>query len=368
MKLFVSAGEASGDALGAGLLAALARRTSVEAIGMGGEAMKKTGVFAPVAGAHEVGVVGFTEVVRHLPRLFRLVDELADRAADWRPDLAVLIDLPDFHLRLARKLRAHGVPVIFYVAPSVWAWRPWRARAFAEVAAEMLVLFPFEVPAWTAAGVAVRQVGHPLIDLISRPTPVSVAEPKSLVLMPGSRRSEIERHWPVLRLVAERLIEEGRIDRVIVPVAPGVEPSQFTSGPAGGRFEIVAGELESRLEAVARARLVIVASGTATLEVGLVGRPQVVVYRVAPLSYAIGRRLARVSHLGLVNLLADREVAPELIQDNFNPERLHAVVSSQLDDPEGVERAVRLSDELRLRLGAGGASERAAAAVLGHLD
>lgn len=367
MKLFVSAGEASGDSLGAALLTALSRSVSVEATGMGGELMVKTGCFQPVADAHQVGVVGFSEVLKHLPRLFRLVDELAERAAASKPDIAVLIDLPDFHLRLARKLKAHGIPVVFYVAPSVWAWRPWRATAFAEVADEMLVLFPFEVPAWQAAGVLVEQVGHPLLDLIPRPAPAAEAQAKTLALMPGSRRSELERHWPVMRAVAERLIGEGRVQRVIIPAAPGVDAAQFVSPESGSTFEVITGELDARMKAVARAQLVIVASGTATLEVGLIGRPQIVVYRVAPLSYAIGRSLARVAHLGLVNLLAEREVAPELLQADFEPERLYRAACARLDAPDALEQAVRLSDELRLRLGAGGAAERAAAAVLGLL-
>lgn len=363
MKLFVSAGEASGDALGAALLDALSADGPVDAVGMGGESMLATGVFSQVADAHAVGVVGFAEVVKHLPRLFRLVDELAARAIEAKPDLAVLIDLPDFHLRLARKLHAHGIPVVFYVAPSVWAWRPWRARAFAEVAAKMLVLFPFEVQAWESAGVAVEQVGHPLIDLIPAPAAASLAEPKTLGLMPGSRRSELERHWPVLEAVTGRLLEEGRVDRVVMPVAPGVDRALFEQAVSGWPLELVEGDLTQRSAALARAQVVVVASGTATLEVGLLGRPQVVVYRVAPLSYAIGRRLARVSHLGLVNLLADREVAPELLQADFTASRLYEVVVQRLDDEDALPEAVRLSDELRLRLGDTQAAARAARAI-----
>jgi lipid-A-disaccharide synthase len=363
MKLFVSAGEASGDALGAALLTALARESTVTATGMGGSAMVETGTFQPVADADQVGVVGIAEVVKHLPRLFRLVDELAAHAAREKPDLAVLIDLPDFHLRLARKLKALGIPVVFYVAPSVWAWRPWRARAFAEVASKMLVLFPFEVAAWEAAKVAVEQVGHPLIDSISKPASESLVEPKTLGLMPGSRRSELERHWPVLVGVARRLLAEGRLDRVVVPVAPGVDRTRLLDGTEDMPIEFEAGDLNSRIAVLSRARLVVVASGTATLEVGLLGRPQIVVYRVAPLSHAIGRRLARVSHLGLVNLLADREVAPELIQADFTEERLYEAARRALEDGTGVTQALRVSDELRLRLGEGAAAQRAATAV-----
>lgn len=363
MKLFVSAGEASGDALGAALLDALSLHGPIEAAGMGGEAMLASGRFRQVADAHEVGVVGITEVVKHLPRLLRLVDRLAEEAIAARPEVAVLIDLPDFHLRLARKLHAHGIPVVFYVAPSVWAWRPWRARAFAEVASKMLVLFPFEVPAWEAAGVAVEQVGHPLIDLLPRPAAPGLAEPRTLGLMPGSRRSELDRHWPVMEAAVNRLLAEGRIDRVVVPVAPGVDRARFDPARSAWPLELVDGELAARTAALARARLVVVCSGTATLEVGLLGRPQIVIYRVAPLSFAIGRRLARVPHLGLVNLLAGREVAPELIQHELDEGRLHAEVVRQLEDEAGLARAVRLSDELRLRLGDTGAAKRAARAV-----
>lgn len=367
MRLFVSAGEASGDALGAALLRALAAHARLEAVGMGGEAMRATGSFRAVADAHAVGVVGVAEVVKHLPRLLGLVDQLAEAAVAFRPDVAVLIDLPDFHLRLARKLHRRGIKVVFYVAPSVWAWRPWRARAFAEVASKMLVLFPFEVPAWEAAQVEVEQVGHPLIDLIPRPASVSEVAPKTLGLMPGSRRSELDRHWPIMEAAVNRLLAEARVDHVVVPIAPGVDRARFQGVRSAWPVELVEGELAARCAALARARLVVVASGTATLEVALLGRPQIVVYRVSPVSYAIGRRLARVPHLGLVNLLAQRPVAPELIQDDLTEARLYAEIVRQLEDEAALSEAARISDELRLRLGHTHAAERAAQAVLALL-
>ncbi|MCK6550051.1 lipid-A-disaccharide synthase, partial [Myxococcota bacterium] len=225
MKVFISAGEASGDALGAALLEALARRgVDVEAFGMGGPRMQALG-FRVVRDASELNVVGLVEVLRHLPRLFALRDDLARRAIDARPDLAILIDVPDFNLRVAKALKRAGIPVIFYVGPSVWAWRPWRARTFARHIDRLLVLFPFELPVWQRAGVDVVCVGHPLVDELpaaTNPRALVPADPaaRTVALLPGSRWSELDRHLGVMLDAATQLRDRRVATRFVLPVAP----------------------------------------------------------------------------------------------------------------------------------------------------
>jgi lipid-A-disaccharide synthase len=216
LKIFVSAGEASGDALGASLMRELkSRRERIEFFGMGGPSMVAEGLLQH-RDASEVAVVGLVEVIRHLPRLFRLKDELAAIARQGKPDLAVLIDVPDFNLRLARSLKRDGIPVVFYVGPSVWAWRRGRVHAFRRAIDRLLVLFPFETSVWKEAGVDAICVGHPLLDQV---TPVSgTIDPKTIALLPGSRRSELERLLPVMLDAAAKLFFDGAAERFLLPV------------------------------------------------------------------------------------------------------------------------------------------------------
>ena len=371
MKVFLSAGEASGDALGAHLIEALAAQVSeLDCCGMGGPRMTAAGL-RKLRDAGEVGVVGLIEVIRHLPRLFSLVGTLADLAAEERPDVAVLIDVPDFNIRLARRLRALGIPVVFYVGPSVWAWRPGRARRYARYIDKLLVLFPFEVPIWRAAGVDVVCAGHPLLDEIPAPRSTEATARGTVALLPGSRRSEIRRHLAVLLEAAARLLERGLARRFVLPVAPSLDEAeiarQIERSPARGAVELIPspeGAASARRDAIASSDLALVASGTATLETALVGRPQIVVYRVSWWSWLLMRPFVRVPFLGLVNLIAGREVAPELLQGNFTVPRLVAAAGRLLDDPDRVDAAIRTGEELRQTLGGSGVAARAARAVI----
>ncbi|MFO0725411.1 MAG: lipid-A-disaccharide synthase [Myxococcota bacterium] len=364
-RVFLCAGEASGDALGASLLTALrARAPDLVAFGMGGPAMIAQG-FQAEATIDELGVVGLLEVLRHLPRLFGLVRRLADAAIAARPDVAVLIDVPDFNLRLARRLVRAGIPVIFYVGPSVWAWRPGRVKHFAPLATRMLVLFPFEIPVWRAAGVDVRCVGHPLLDEIAAGSGEQGLE-KTVALLPGSRRSEIARHLEILLGAALELRRRGLAQRFVLPVAPSVrrealEPAIQASG-LGDAVELVEGvDPAARRAAVRGSSLALVTSGTATLETALLGTPQVILYRVNALSFWIGRLLAKVRFLGLPNLIADKLIVPELLQSALTPARLAETAAEVLAHPEEQRRALV---DVRERLGAQGAAGRAAEVVL----
>lgn len=364
MKIFFSAGEASGDALGASLLRALQRHEPrIEAVGMGGPAMVQAGLHL-LRDARELNVVGLVEVLRHLPRLYRLLWDLAARGLEQKPDVAVLIDVPDFNVRLARYFRRAGIPVVFYVGPSVWAWRSGRVRRFRRVIERMLVLFPFETEIWRGAGVDTRCVGHPLIDEIPAARRQDQVERGTIALLPGSRSSELRRLLPVMLEAGALLVARGKAERFVLPVAPTVDPTLLkaliAASGLGERVELIHGT-EARRAALARAELALVASGTATLETALCGTPQVIVYRVSPLSWWIGRRLVRVPFLGLPNLISGREIVPELLQADLHPESLASKAAELLADPGAQLQSL---SELRAALGPRGAAELAAEAVL----
>lgn len=371
MKVFISAGEASGDALGAALIEALrARVPDVEVFGMGGPAMQSAG-FEALRDARELNVVGLVEVVRHLPRLFRLLWDLAARGVARGPDVAVMIDAPDFHVRLARYFRRARVPVAYYVGPSVWAWRAGRVAKFRDVVDHMMVLFPFETAVWRAGGVDVSCVGHPLADQIPPADPSAralVPRARTIALLPGSRRSELRRHAPLLLEAGARLLDRGRADRLMLPVAPTLDPAAIAAlvdaSPARGRVDLVLatdGDARARRAALGAAELALVCSGTATLETALLGTPSVIVYRVSPLSWWIGRRLTRIAHLGLPNLIAGRPVVPELLQDALTVDALVAEAERVLADADTQRRSLL---EMRRALGPAGAAARAADVVV----
>lgn len=370
LKIFISAGEASGDALGAALLAALqARIPDLEAFGMGGPRMAALG-FRCDRDAREVGVVGLLEVVRHLPRLFRLKDELAVSAIRARADVAILIDVPDFNIRLAERLKSAGMRVVFYVGPSVWAWRAGRVHTYKKFIDRLLVLFPFELPVWRDAGVDVRCVGHPLLDEIPA-LPPAPSGPPIVALLPGSRPSEIARHLDVLLSAASSLRARGLVEKFVLPVAPTIDRAQLASRiedfGLSGMIDLIegsGGDPALRRRAVAGATIALVASGTATLETALLGCPQVIFYKVNDLSYTVMRRLTSIAHLGLPNIIAGREIAPELLQDQFTVENLVSAAARLLADRSLREAQRAEYAALRAALGDYGAAERAADAVL----
>lgn len=334
---------------------------------MGGPRMVAAG-FEAIKSSEELGVVGLIEVIKHLPRLFALVDELAQRAVERSPDVAVLIDSPDFNVRLSKRLKSAQIKSICYVGPSVWAWRAGRVKVFKRAFDRMMVLFPFETPIWSAARMDVVCVGHPLIDEIPRRVPWEQAQSKTVALLPGSRRSEIRRHLRTMLEVAKRLHNEDLAERFLLPVAPSISRSWLGAlieqSPAKGLIELVDGaQPERRRAAIAKAQLALVVSGTATLETALVGRPQVIFYRVNWLSYLIGKALMRVKHFGLPNIIAGREIAPELLQAEFHTESLFGEAQKLLSD-RAASQALEAVDEMREKLGAAGAAERAADAVL----
>ncbi|MEP0774451.1 MAG: lipid-A-disaccharide synthase [Acidobacteriota bacterium] len=360
-RLLVVAGETSGDLHAANLVAALHRQhPEVMAFGVAGERMRAAGVEA-LAGVEELSVMGLAEVVRELPRLVSLARRVRRQALARRPDAAVLVDAPDFNLPLARHLHRAGVPVVVYISPQLWAWRAGRVRRLRRDVDQVLSILPFEVEFFSPHGVAVEYVGHPLVDelhqLVAAPPP---RQHRTLALLPGSRWQEVGALLPEMARAAGALRREDRSLRVALLVAPGLEVSRVRGllGEAAEWVELVVHDRHAHLAAASAA---LVASGTATLECALLDVPMVVAYRLHPLTYALARRLVRLPHVSLVNLVAGRSVVPELLQRACTWQAL-AAAAGRLFSDDG-ERQRRELQAVRDRLGPPGASARAAAAV-----
>jgi len=322
-----------------------------------------------MASIDELAHMGLVEVLRELPRIRRLMHRLVDEAARRRPALAVLVDSPDFNLRLAARLQGLGVPVVLYVSPQLWAWRRGRVRTVRRLAREVLCLLPFEVPFYEAHGVRARYVGHPLVDevarvgLLDRPRDVVAGR---VALLPGSREMEVTQLLPVM-VATLRDLPESEISEAVLVEAPGMRglvDSVLSTTGSDPRLVRVRGE-QRRLE-LARSELAWTASGTATLECALLDVPMIVGYRLRGLTYLAARMLVNVSNVALVNLIAGETVAPELLQAMWSPRHLADETTTLLRGGGALQRA-RLT-EVRERLGERGASRNAAEAVLEHLD
>jgi lipid-A-disaccharide synthase len=364
--LLVVAGEASGDLHGARLLAELEKMVpDLECFGLGGDELQRHR-FASVAHSRDIAVVGFTEVLRVLGKARRIFSALLEETARRRPAAALLIDSPGFNLRLARRLRRLGVPVVYYVSPQIWAWRQGRVKAIARRVRKMLVLFGFEVDFYRRHGVDVRHVGHPLVDEVPRLDHVldqtSDGAPR-IALLPGSRENEVRSLLGAMLRALEAVHRERPIEVVLLE-APTLDARLLDEILAGSTLPVERLRLGGgRFAALARCHLALCASGTATLEVGLIGTPMIVLYRVSFFTSLLGRLLLRVPHIGLVNLVLGREVAPELVQDDVNPERIRSVVERLLGDRASLLAMRRSLQPLRERLGGSGASRRAAEEV-----
>jgi lipid-A-disaccharide synthase len=375
-RIMLSAGEASGDRLGAGLARALLqRRPELELIGMGGEQMADAGVRL-VQDASEVAVVGIFEVLAHLPAIRRAKKRLEQALVDQRPDLLVPIDFPDFNLRLAAGAQRTGVPVVYFVSPQIWAWRRGRVKRIRELVRRMLVLFPFETRFYEEAGVPVTFVGHPVAERDEDAPPretlcerAGLDPAKTIVaLLPGSRRAEVARLLPVMLQAARRLGATHPGLQWLVPHAPGLprealEQEIAASGIAD--VHVHAGDFPQILTVCAAGA---VAAGTASLEAAVVGLPMVVVHRVHPFSYLLARGLVKLEDVALPNLVAGRRVVPELIQKDCTPERIAATLRGYLDDPERVHQVREGLRDVRSRLGGPGVFDRAAEQLLEDLD
>lgn len=364
-RFLIVAGEASGDAHAARLVTALRALGPCRVRGVTGPALDGAGA-ERVVPVGDLAVLGFSGVIARLPRIWAAYRRLLAEARAFRPHAAVLVDSPGFNFRLGPALRRSGIPVFYYIAPQVWAWHAERAAAMARWVDRLAVILPFEEELFRRAGVEARFVGHPLLEGLEPETDgaalraeAGVAEGGALLgLLPGSRPQELHAHAPVMAAAARRLRAERPGLVAALALAPGLEREAARLGGALEGVRVLAG----RTHAIqAHAACCAVASGTATLETALFGTPEVIVYRTGRLNYAIARRLVRLPHIGLPNIVAGREVAPELIQDDVTPERLAAELAPWLDDPARRARARAGLGAVRERLGGPGASARAAA-------
>jgi len=358
--------EASADLHGASVLRELkALRPELAAFGAGGPRMRAEG-FEALVRAEDHSVMGIAEVLPALPRIFEALDTLRDAARERRPRAALLIDSPDFNLRLARRLRELRIPVAYFIGPTVWAWRRYRVRQIARDVARMLVILPFEAKFYRENQVPAVYVGNPVADAHRGALVLPDKGPSpTLALLPGSRAQEIRRIWPAMLAAARALQERHPGLRLVVPVAPTIDRALL--GEAAG-VELVDGRAP---EVLAGADAAIVASGTATLEAALALTPLVVVYRTSWLSWLIGRLLVRLKFISLVNLLAGRAVVPELLQAECTPEKIAAAAEPLL--APGPVRAAQVDAlrEIRAELappGSAGAARRAAEEVLALLE
>lgn len=369
-KILLVAGEVSGDLHGAHLVEAIHRiDPEVQFFGVGGDGLEKKGMKL-LYHAHSLSVVGITEVLFKLRSILKALQGLKVSLDRERPDLIILIDFPDFNLRLAKIAHRKGIPVLYYISPQVWAWRPKRVKLIAQWVKKMVVLFPFEVPLYKAAGVDVEWVGHPLLDIV-RPT-LSKEEAfqqfgldpqwTTVGLLPGSRMHEVERLLPPLLASAHLLQKEIPKLQFIIPLAPGI--SKMTLSPWMRNISASVKVVEGwAYDVMNLSELLITASGTATLEGAILGKPMVIVYKVSLPSYWIGRALIRVKSIGLVNLVAGKEIAPELIQDDVTPLRIAEEALRILKDPILSQQMTESMAEVRQGLGEPGAAQRAARIV-----
>jgi len=394
MRLLISAGEASGEMHGAALIAALRRLLphhaktgcagdpGLECFGVGGERMRAAGCDT-VIDAHQIAVVGIAEVARHLPRIYGEFRRLLREVDARRPDAAVLIDFPDFNLRLARELHRRGVPVVYYISPQLWAWREGRIRQIRQYVKKMLVIFPFEEQWYRERGVEAEFVGHPLGEVerpevgrgeFARQYGLS-PEKQWIALLPGSRRKEFAMHFRKLEETADVL---GNEFDYVIPLAPSVHIETWTQqrpGTGGVYAQMTAASPGAQARVVftsdaraslALSRAAVVASGTATVEAAMMGTPFVMVYRVSPLTWTLGRPLVKVPHFAMPNLIAGREVVPELVQSDFTAEKVVAELRKIIPDGPERERMLAGLAEVREKLRGSGmsAADRAAEAVL----
>lgn len=376
MRILLSAGEVSGDQHGAALLAALEERVgALEVVGLAGDRCAARGMRL-LAHQKDLAIIGVVEALGKLRFAHRLIRRMTAEAVEGKVDAAILIDSPDFHLPLARRLAKAGVPVVFYVSPQVWAWRSGRARKLARLGRGVLTLFRFEKRWYDARGLGARVtwVGHPLVDEAARELAAPEAPPtpgrRRLVLMPGSRKGEIRKLLPLMR-DAVTLLASRRADLDVVLVKADSVPDELlreVAGEALAGWQTVSGP---HLALLAASDVLLVASGTATVEGLLAGIPMVVVYRVAALSYVLGKVLIKVPNVAMANILSDpgdgSQTVPELLQGAATPARIAAEAERFLDEPARAAEARRRLALGREELGAPGAPGRTADAVLSLL-
>jgi len=373
-SILIIAGEASGDTRGAELISVLQEsRTDLRFWGIGGDLMAKSGMRL-VRHAHEMAFLGFFEVIRHIPFIRKVFKEMSDLLDSECPDLVILIDYPGFNLRFAKQAKKRDIPVVYYISPQIWAWGRNRIHKIRRTVDHMIVLFPFEEAFYREAGVPVTFVGHPLKETfqvkLSKPEYMKSfgLDPKQkiLALLPGSRKQEVKRLLPVMIRTCKLLRQAFPDLQFVLCQSPTLEQAFYASLlKEDQNIQMIEGRTP---ETLAYSDAAIVASGTATLEAALAGTPMVVLYKMAPMSYWLARMLVRVSHIGLVNIVAGREIVPELIQDDAQAERIEEIIKSYFAHPDKAEGVRKKLLQVSVKLGESGAAKRAAKVILRELD
>lgn len=370
--VMIIAGEASGDLHGAKLVQAMRKREpSLFFCGIGSLALKRAGVRVLVD-ASELSVVGITEAIAKIPILLKGIGIAKKLLKSLRPDLLILIDFPDFNLHVAATAKKLGIPVLYYISPQIWAWRRGRVNKIRKLVDHVAVILPFEEAFYKTCGIPVTFVGHPLLDLdlSGAGTVTGNGESDRLVigLLPGSRDKEITRHLPLM-MDASRILSERFNDiQFIVSHAPSVKRNHIEAiiqdYPGNADFNVIDDPVGNIFR---QCKLVVAASGTVTLEAAISGTPLVIVYKVSPISYWLGKILIRVKHIGLANLIAGREVVPELLQKAASSKNIADTVSKMLSDEAGLTRLKNDLYGIKAALGSPGASDRVADIALSML-
>ncbi len=368
MNIMISCGEVSGDLYAGALTAELrARAPSADVFGFGGPRLKAAGATL-VGDFTGLTVTGLTEAVRVLPRSYAMYRRLVAAARERKPDVFVAIDFPDFNFRLMPVMRRLGVPIVYYISPQLWAWRPGRMKTMKRFVDKMLVIFPFEATLYEQAGIPVQHVGHPLVDLARSGQTRSAflgdrglaADAPTVALLPGSRPNEVRRIAPGVAAALPLIRDRVPAVQFLVAGAPNLSAALFA--PLVARGAVLVHDRAD--EVLAASDVVITASGTATVQAALHERPMVVVYRVSPLTYRLGKPFLNVDTYAMPNLVAGHRIVPELIQDDFTPERLAEEAVALLTDAERHARTIEALRLVREQLGEPGASARAAEAIL----
>ena len=370
-RLLISCGEPSGDLYAGALVRELrALDPGVSVSGLAGAQFVAAGGTL-LEDYRSLAVTGLTEAIRKIPQSYGVIRRLVAWAKANRPDALVVVDFPDFNVRLAKRIKRLGIPVVYYISPQIWAWRASRLETIRQVADLMLVIFPFEEEIYRKGNMPVEFVGHPLMDL-ARPTATRSAYLTSLglslsaptiAILPGSRPNEVSRILPDLMVAAKKIRLHIPSAQFLIARAPNLDDDHFDSLSAGGRtlMRVIEGNTDTVL---ASANVVLTASGTATVQTAIHGTPMVIVYRMSPLSYRLVRRLVTVDKIGMVNLIAGEKIVPELIQDAFTPANVAGEAIAMLTDEARVEQIKAGLAKVRQKLGGPGASRRAAEAIL----
>ncbi len=371
-KVMIIAGEASGDSHGARLVRAMLElNQDLSFFGIGGKALRKAGVQIRIDNSR-MAVVGLSEAIVKLGSLLKALKIAKRELRRRRPDLLIVIDFPDFNLHVAKTAKKLGIPVFYYISPQIWAWRTGRVKKIRRLVDHMVVIFPFEVDFYTRSRVPVTFVGHPLLDSISSEETLGKTndlDTKDMVigLLPGSRNEEVIRLLPVMVDVADIITEQMPGLRFAIPLAPSVDKPTVETiiSKAKSRFMVLSDRLQDIL---ARSTLLITASGTVTLEAAIAGTPMIIIYKVSGLSYWLGKRLIRVKHIGLPNLVAGKPIVPEFVQHQASAKNIARQALALLKDENSLARMRLQLNHTAQVLGPPGASRRAAKVALAILS